>query len=539
MCAAWMVMVLGVVGMVWGGYPMVTPTVGQIWPRPQMMESRDTYMVVRPDTFSFKTVGFDCDILQEALKRYISIMFPTSRSSKAENNQPWRKDQDFQGYLDELQINLLTACQDNPQQHMDEQYEIKIDSPDAPGEGAIISHSIWGILRGLETFSQILIPDASAYYVNSTQIRDYPRFTHRGLMLDTARHYLPLAKIKESLDLMAMNKLNVFHWHIVDDQSFPYVSTAFPDLSKLGAYSPAHVYSAEDVAEVVEYARLRGIRVLPEFDTPGHTQSWGPGQPGLLTPCYSNSAPDGTFGPIDPTNTNNYDFLKTFFTEVTGRFPDHYVHLGGDEVSFSCWKSNPNITAFMAEHNITGDYSKLEEVYITKLLDIIANLPKKNGYLVWQEVFDNGVDIANDTVVHVWKNENVPAAWKNELNQVTSAGYNTVLSSCWYLNYISYGVDWYKYYQCDPQDFDGTESQKQLVLGGEACMWGEYVDRTNLIPRTWPRAAVVAEKLWSSSAHTNSTDEASPRLEEHRCRLLARGYDVEPLWPSFCSADLN
>ncbi|KAG7158849.1 Beta-hexosaminidase subunit alpha-like [Homarus americanus] len=325
---------------------------------------------------------------------------------------------------------------------------------------------------------------------------------------------------------------------IYDDQSFPYVSDAFPDLSNMGSYSPSHVYRAKDVSAVVEYARLRGIRVLPEFDTPGHTESWGPGQPGLLTPCYKGSSPDGTFGPIDPSKDNNYDFLQTLFTEVTGRFPDHYIHLGGDEVNFSCWKSNPNITDFMAKINITGDYSKLEQVYITKLVDIVSNLPTKNGYLVWQEVFDNGVEIANDTIVHVWKYENVPVAWKHELNQVTSAGYKTVLSSCWYLNYISYGVDWHKYYECDPQDFHGTDSQKQLVMGGETCMWGEYVDRTNLISRTWPRASVVAEKLWSSSEHTNSTSEATPRLEEHRCRLLARGYDVEPLWPSFCSADV-
>ncbi|MDK2413384.1 family 20 glycosylhydrolase, partial [Aphanizomenon sp. 202] len=84
----------------------------------------------------------------------------------------------------------------------------------------------------------------------------------------------------------------------------------------------------------------------------------------------------------------------------------------------------------------------------------------------------------------------------------------------------------------------GTAAQQQLVLGGEACMWGEYVDRTNLISRTWPRASVVAEKLWSAAAHTADADAAAPRLEEHRCRLLGRGYDVEPLWPSFCPSDL-
>nr|XP_053633010.1 beta-hexosaminidase subunit alpha-like [Cherax quadricarinatus] len=337
MYAASAFVLLGMVGVVWGGFPVVTPTVGQVWPLPQMTVSKDTYMVVRPDTFKFDTTGYDCDILQEAIKRYISIIFPSSDVMKKGKKQPWRKDAGFVSYLDSLQVNLMAECEDYPHQNMDEHYQIEINNEDAGSVGSLVSQSIWGILRGLDTFSQLLIPDGSDYIINCTKIEDFPRFAYRGLMLDTARHFLPVSKIEETLDLMAMNKFNVFHWHIVDDQSFPYVSAAFPDLSKNGAYSPIHVYTAEDVASVVEYARLRGIRVLPEFDTPGHTQSWGPGEPGLLTPCYSESVPDGTFGPIDPTNNNNYGFLKDFFTEVTSRFHDHYVHLGGDEVSFNCW----------------------------------------------------------------------------------------------------------------------------------------------------------------------------------------------------------
>lgn len=188
----------------------------------------------------------------------------------------------------------------------------------------------------------------------------------------------------------------------------------------------------------------------------------------------------------------------------------------------------------MAAHNISGDYAKLEEYYITKLIHIVANLPTNNGYFVWQEVFDNGVDIAKDTVVHIWKNYKDPSVVKDELSRVTKAGYRTVMSAPWYLNYISYGIDWYKYYEYDPQNFNGTLDQKSLVMGGEACIWGEYVDATNLTPRLWPRASVIAEKLWSNADHTNSTAEASPRLEEHRCRLLKRGYDAEPIWPSYC-----
>ncbi|KAK7084870.1 hypothetical protein SK128_002484 [Halocaridina rubra] len=193
----------------------------------------------------------------------------------------------------------------------------------------------------------------------------------------------------------------------------------------------------------------------------------------------------------------------------------------------------------MKEKNITGDYNRLEGIYITKVLDIVSSLPTKNGYLVWQEVFDNGVAIKNDTIVHVWKDRQDPINFKRELAKVTAAGFNTLLSSCWYLNDIAYGDDWYRYYQCDPHDFNGTDTQKNLIIGGEACMWGRYVDGTNVIPRTWPRASTVAEKLWSAAERTNSTTEAAPRLEEHRCRLLDRGFEVEPFGPSFCKSDIT
>ncbi|KAL1444350.1 hypothetical protein MTO96_029912, partial [Rhipicephalus appendiculatus] len=399
-------------------------------------------------------------------------------------------------------------------------------------ESFISARTVWGALRGLETFSQLVYsPDGVSWVVNETAIYDEPRFPHRGLLIDTGRHFLPLESIMDTLDAMSYNKMNVLHWHIVDDESFPYVSKKFPSMSEKGAYDPEiRVYEPEDVQHVISEAAARGIRVMAEFDTPGHTRSWGEAFPDLLTTCYKGMQPSGKLGPIDPSTNATYDFLKALFAEVADVFPEQYIHLGGDEVNFDCWKSNPNITEFMAKIGITGDYRKLEEFYIKRLLEIVQGV--KKSYMVWQEVFDNKVEIAPDTVVHVWKN---PFQW--DMSAVTAAGFKALMSSCWYLNVISYGVDWTKYYACDPQDFEGTPKQKSLVQGGEACIWGEYVDATNVISRTWPRGCAVAERLWSP-ASAKYTKKTASRFEEQRCRMLRRGLRVEPEnGPGVCECD--
>ncbi|NXX96398.1 HEXB hexosaminidase, partial [Centropus bengalensis] len=303
-------------------------------------------------------------------------------------------------------------------------------------------------------------------------------------------------------DAMAFNKFNVFHWHIVDDQSFPYQSTVFPELSDKGAYSYNHIYTPADVRLVIEYARLRGIRVIPEFDTPGHTQSWGKGQKDLLTPCYSREQPTGLFGPVNPILNATYDFMTKFFKEISSVFPDAYIHLGGDEVDFDCWKSNPEVREFMKKQEFGIDYAKLESYYIQK-------------YIVFNFICFLFFQLKPDTVVQVWMQNNYDA----ELSKVTAAGYTTILAAPWYLDYISYGQDWKKYYRVEPLNFPGSEKQKTLLIGGEACLWGEFVDATNVTPRLWPRASAVGERLWSSKNVTNLQD-AYLRLTNHRCRML-------------------
>lgn len=359
---------------------------------------------------------------------------------------------------------------------------------------------------------------------NRTDIVDEPRFKYRGLLVDTSRHFLSKDILEKILNGMMYNKMNVFHWHIVDDHSFPYQSVAFPELSARGAYTSELVYTQQDIAAIIEYARQRGIRTIAEFDTPGHTRSWGVAHPEILTECEGLYA--GKLGPIDPTKNGTYEFMHRLLEEVTNVFPDEYVHLGGDEVGFECWRSSKAISEYMRANNITT-YEGLEEKYIQRIVDIVKDL--KHRSVVWQEVFVNGVHLAENTVVHIWTGNSARL-----LNEVTAKGYPAILSTCWYLDHLSTGGDWRKYYKCEPHDFPGNETQKNLVIGGEACMWSEVVDDTNVLQRIFPRASAAAERLWSPAV-VNDVLDAANRLEEHACRMKRRGLPAQPPnGPGYC-----
>uniref|UniRef100_UPI00398F2257 beta-hexosaminidase subunit beta isoform X2 n=1 Tax=Pristiophorus japonicus TaxID=55135 RepID=UPI00398F2257 len=504
---------------------------GSLWPLPQSVNTSPELYRLSEVTFQIvhsphSTASVGCSILDNAFRRYFAYIFSVSARSEGWAPATSETSGSSAEELRELQVTLTASdpeCTQHPRSTSSEAYEISVAQPVA----ILKSENVWGALRGLETFSQLVYEDEyNTHLVNKTEIVDSPRFAHRGVLLDTSRHYLPVKVILETLDAMSFNKFNVFHWHIVDDPSFPYQSITFPELSAQGAYHPfTHIYTLTDVQIIIEYARERGIRVIPEFDTPGHTQSWK-GQSNLLTPCYNGEKLTGSFGPINPTLNTTYDFINQLFKEISWVFPDEYIHLGGDEVNFDCWKSNPRITQFMQKQGFGTDYRKLESFYIQKVLDIVASNLK--GYMVWQEVFDNGVKLKPDTIIHVWK-----GAYQKQLAAVTAAKFHALLSSPWYMNVISYGQDWQKIYTVEPCNFNGTAAQKKLVIGGEACLWGEYVDATNLASRLWPRASAVSERLWSSAETTNLSD-AYKRLSKHRCRMVRRGIPAEPLFVGYC-----
>ncbi|CAH8853293.1 unnamed protein product, partial [Trichobilharzia szidati] len=285
-----------------------------------------------------------------------------------------------------------------------------------------------------------------------------------------------------------------------------------------GAYHPQKcTYDEIEVSDLLEYARLRGVRIIPEFNTPAHTLSWGKAFPDLLTKCYQDSKPTGQLGPMNPVNDSTFEFLKNLFTEVTSRFHDNYIHLGGDDIDFACWISNPEIVEFMQKMGFPHNSSQLLNYYVSKVVDIVKSVTDRNPSItpiLYQDVLEYGYQGDKNTVIHAWQR----FSWKEYARKATGKKFNVIVSGGWDLTQLHNEYDWIEYYEHDIREFGGSDEQVSLVIGGEATIWGRRVDETIMITLAWPRGAAVAERLWSPIPDTK--EEFSQRIGELRCRML-------------------
>ncbi|HEX8500078.1 MAG TPA: family 20 glycosylhydrolase [Pyrinomonadaceae bacterium] len=363
----------------------------------------------------------------------------------------------------------------------DESYTLEVTERQASLRAA----TVVGALRGLETFLQLLEGDRGGFYLPAVSIDDRPRFRWRGLMMDIARHFLPMEVVKRNLDAMAAVKLNVFHWHLSEDQGFRIESKKFPKLHRLG--SDGNFYTQEQAREVIEYARQRGIRVVPEFDLPGHATAWLVGHPelGSAPGPYAIERRPGIFEPtLDPTREEVYKFLEAFFGEMAALFPDAYMHIGGDENTGKQWDANPRIQEFMKKQGLKDNHA-LQTYFNQRLLKIL----QKNGkrMMGWDEIFQP--ELPKDVVIHSWRGQQA-------LAEAARRGYDGVLSNGYYIDLIFPASE---HYLNDPVPEGSTLSAAEAahVLGGEATMWAEWVTPETVDSRIWPRTAAIAERLWS------------------------------------------
>jgi hexosaminidase len=388
----------------------------------------------------------------------------------------------------------------------DESYSLEV----TPSGARLHAATAVGAMRGLGTLQQLVQSDASGYFVPAVSIHDTPRFRWRGLMIDCGRHFMPVDVIKRSLDGMAAVKLNVFHWHLSEDQGFRMESRAFPKLAELG--SDGLFYTQEQAREIVAYARDRGIRVVPEFDIPGHSSAWFVGYPDLASGPgpFHIEREFGVFDPVmDPTREGTYKFLDTFIGEMAAIFPDSFMHIGGDENNGVEWKENPRIQAFMREHKLP-DTAALQNYFNQRLLKIL----EKHGKHVigWDEILTP--DLPKDIVVQSWRGfDSLATGARN--------GYSSILSAGYYLNLMSTAA---AHYVVDPLPASSglSPEQQARVLGGEACMWTEQTSPQDIDSRIWPRAAAIAERFWSPR-NVDNVDDMYRRLDVESVRLEALG----------------
>ncbi|NTU51487.1 MAG: family 20 glycosylhydrolase, partial [Candidatus Aminicenantes bacterium] len=301
----------------------------------------------------------------------------------------------------------------------DESYTLTVET----GRISLASKTDIGILRGLETLLQLLSADEAGYYFPCVAIVDKPRFTWRGLLIDAGRHFHPVDVIKRNLDAMAAVKMNVLHWHLTEDQGFRVESKVFPKLHELG--SDGLFYTQDQVKDIIAYAADRGIRVMPEFDVPGHATSWFVAYPELSSApgSYAIERKFGVFGPaFNPANEKVYAFLDAFFKEMAGLFPDPYVHIGGDEVEGHQWDASPEILAFKKKQGL-ADNAALQAYFNTRLLNILAKHHKK--MVGWEEVFQPG--LPKDVVIHSWLGP-------KSLVEAARNGYRSILSNGYYID---------------------------------------------------------------------------------------------------------
>ncbi|MCC6316805.1 MAG: family 20 glycosylhydrolase [Gemmatimonadaceae bacterium] len=491
---------------------------GTLMPVPTSVQPGEGWLVI-DSTFTAAITRFSNDRLARAVTRGMRrlqerVTIPlATRPVRDSSHAAWR-------------IEVVGAGMPVQGVEEDESYRLEVASSGVTLRAA----TVVGAMRGIETLLQLVTSDATTHYLPAVTIDDRPRFPWRGLLVDVGRHFMPVEQVKKTLDGMAMVKLNVLHWHLSEDQGFRVESKRFPKLHQLG--SDGEYYTQEQLRDVVAYARDRGIRVVPEFDMPGHSTAWFVGYPQYTTrpgPISIRREWGGADAIFDPTREEVYGFIDRFIGEMVRIFPDAYWHIGGDEVEDKHWNANRRIVAWRRRRGFRNN-EELQAYFNRRLTTILAKYHRR--MIGWDEILNPR--LPKQTVVQSWRGTNY-------LRDAAKAGFTSILSAPYYLDHIKPATD---FYLADPvpRTTDLSPQEQQLVLGGEACMWSEFVSYETTDSRLWPRLGAVAERLWSPGEVTdvadmyrrldilaNRLEGSGIRVLSHSERMLRKFYPVGEL----------
>ncbi|KOS22987.1 Beta-hexosaminidase [Escovopsis weberi] len=518
--------------------------------------------------------------------------FPTAAAAGSDNHKR-AADSLFGSLLTTLNVNVKDWNADL-QHGVDESYTLTI----ASGSSAIqvTAETVWGALHALTTLQQIVISDGRGglQVEQPVTIKDQPNYPYRGVMVDTGRNFISLGKIREQIDGLALSKMNILHWHITDAQSWPIQLTSYPQFTK-DAYSERETYSPSDVAGLVAYARERGVRLIPEIDMPGHSASgWKQVDENIVTcqnswwsndnwPLHTSVEPNP--GQLDVMNNKTYDVMQKVYSELSGRFADNFFHVGGDELQTGCFNFSSDIRAWL-EADKSRTFFDLNQYWIDKAVPIFLdakNTGKKDRRLImWEDVVLSADAAAKNVPKSV-----IMQSWNNGIDNIAklaTMGYDVIVSSSDFLyldcgfggfvtndarynvmsnpdptgaeasfNYQGAGGSWcapFKTWQrIYSYDFTTnlTAAQAKHVLGAAAPLWSEQVDDTTISSKMWPRAAALAELVWSGNKNPDGTKRLTSltqRILNFREYLVANGVAATALVPKYClqhphACDLN
>lgn len=459
------------------------------------------------------------------------------------------------------------------QHGVNESYTLDVSKND---QVKVTAETIWGALHALTTFEQLVLyqSDNDKIFVEGpVSIVDEPKYPYRGLMIDTARNFYSVEALCRHIDALAAAKMNVFHWHLTDTQSWPIAVKTYPKMTD-DAYSTAETYQAEDVKKVVHYARARGVRVIPELDLPGHSNSgWRQINKDIVA-CGDYDGPwidvagEPNPGQLDISKGATYTALKHVYDDISSMFADNFFHVGGDELDAGCYNTSQSIKSWLKEDSRT--WSDLVQHWLDKALPIFKNKEGRK-LIMWADIVLGSMPAkelsTKDVILQSW------TGGIDNVKQAASKGYDVIITSSDFL-YLSCGMggwnpgdprltvqkdpnpgqvsvnyggnggapcapykSWQRMYSFDWNSQLNSEEQKHVV-GGSAALWSEQADENNADAVVWPRAATLGELLWSGNKDKNGnfrTKDASQRLVNFRERLIKRGISASPTLPKYCA----
>jgi len=372
-------------------------------------------------------------------------------------------------------------------------------------------------------------------------ISDEPRFGYRGMHLDVSRHFFPVAFIKKYIDLMALLKFNVFHWHLTDDQGWRIETDKFPKLNTVGSFrkeslvghyndQPATYdgkryggyYSKADIREIVGFAQERGIEVIPEIDIPGHSSAILAAYPEFGCDNYNDTVATtwGVFDAILCPKPETFEFLDAIFDEILPLFPSNYVHIGGDEAVKTRWQKCSHCQGLIEQQDLKNEY-ELQSYFVQKVSDMLEN--KGKLIIGWGEILEGGLS-AKASIM----------SWRGVEGGVTAAkaGMNAIMtptSHCYFDYYqsekeseplaIGGFLPLQKVYEFNPIPDELNEKEAAYILGGQGNVWTEYLDTPQAVEyMAFPRMIALSEALWSQNNRKNFKNFAN-RLEQFKKRL--------------------